>query len=126
MIKLRCVAGFGWLNDPLLTEVQVILDAIQNKSANGTAIAWTTAVPGASVNWTSIDDVRRRKNPDVFKTGKKNPNQVSDVGGFFLLGDFLRELPMEIMYLYPTYGRFCRIKLVMFTVCTVLNRKGES
>lgn len=61
----------------------MILDAIQNKSANGTAIAWTTAVPGASVNWTSIDDVRRRKNPDVFKTGKKNPNQVSAVGGFF-------------------------------------------
>jgi hypothetical protein len=77
MYMTVCVfVGFGWLNDPLLTEVQVILDGIQNKSANATAVAWTTAVPGASTNWTSVEDTRRRRNPDTFKTGKKNPNQV--------------------------------------------------
>lgn len=69
-------SGFGWLQDPLLMEVQQILYIVQNKSANGTVIPWTTAVPGASTNWTSVEDTRRRRNPDTFKTGKKNPNQV--------------------------------------------------
>mmetsp|Transcript_56977 Transcript_56977/g.112250 ORF Transcript_56977/g.112250 Transcript_56977/m.112250 type:complete len:782 (+) Transcript_56977:126-2471(+) len=69
-------AWFGWLNDPLLMEVQVIIDQVENNSANGTVIPWTSAVPGAAVNWTSQEDTARRRNPDVFKTGKKNPNQV--------------------------------------------------
>lgn len=71
--------GFGWLHDPLLTEMQVLLDAVANKT--GEAIPWTAAVPGAATNWTSIEETRRRKNPDTNKTGKKNPNQVSDAGG---------------------------------------------
>jgi hypothetical protein len=69
-------AGFGWLNDPLLAEVQIILNGIQNKT--GQVIPWTTAVPGASTNWTTVEDTRRRRNPDTFKTGKKNPNQVRE------------------------------------------------
>ena len=57
-------------------EVQVIIDQVENNSANGTVIPWTSAVPGAAVNWTSQEDTARRRNPDVFKTGKKNPNEV--------------------------------------------------
>lgn len=67
-------AWFGWLNDPLLLEVQNLLYIVQNKT--GEVIPWTSAVPGASTNWTSIEETRRRRAPDVFKTGKKNANQV--------------------------------------------------
>lgn len=75
--------GFGWLNDPILLQVQTIIDRLQNSSAassfnvtlNGT-IPWTSAVPGPTVNWTSEAEVRRRKNRDTFKTGKKNSRQV--------------------------------------------------
>lgn len=75
--------GFGWLNDPILLQVQSIIDRLQNSSAassfnvtlNGT-IPWTSAVPGPTVNWTSEAEVRRRKNRDTFKTGKKNSRQV--------------------------------------------------
>jgi hypothetical protein len=79
-------AGFGWLHDPLLEEVQVMLNAVTNKSANHTVIPWTTAVPGAATNWTSVEDTRRRRNPDVYKTGKKNPNQVSGDSVLSVLG----------------------------------------
>lgn len=76
---LSLSTGFGWLNDPLLLEVQNILYVVQNKSANGTVIPWTSAVPGASFNWTSVEETRRRRSPDKLKTGKKNPNQVSGI-----------------------------------------------
>jgi hypothetical protein len=81
--------GFGWLHDPLLEEVQVMLNAVTNKSANHTVIPWTTAVPGAATNWTSVEDTRRRRNPDVYKTGKKNPNQVSAAGTVGSVWSFL-------------------------------------
>jgi hypothetical protein len=68
--------GYGWLKDPLLEEVQNLLYVIQANDPNNTEIPWTSAVPGAATNWTSEDDVRRRRNPDVFKTGKKNKNQI--------------------------------------------------
>jgi len=48
-------AWFGWLNDPLLLEVQKVIDQLQ------IPVAWTSAVPGASVNWTSEADTRRRR-----------------------------------------------------------------
>ncbi len=70
-------AGFGWLADPLLKEVQVIIDGINAGKPPSEQLAWTSAVPGASFNWTSIDETRRRRGPDTFKTGKKNKNQVA-------------------------------------------------
>jgi hypothetical protein len=76
LLFVNCDSGFGWLKDPLLEEVQKLLNIIQSHDPNNTAIPWTSAVPGASTNWTSEDDVRRRRNPDVFKTGKKNKNQI--------------------------------------------------
>lgn len=62
---------FGWFNDPLLTEVQLILNRINSTTP------WSTAVPGAATNWTSIEDTRRRRPPDTFKTGKKNTKEVA-------------------------------------------------
>ena len=61
---------FGWLNDPILNFVLEILYATDadDDAING----WTTAVPGVAVNWTSIDDTRRRRAPDTVKTGKNN------------------------------------------------------
>lgn len=67
-------AWFGWLNDPLLLEVQSIVDILSVKI--GRPIPWTSGVPGAATNYTSIDDARRRRGMDTFKTGKKNKNQV--------------------------------------------------
>lgn len=68
-------AWFGWLNDPVLLEVQNLLNVISAKT--GQVIPWTSGVPGATNNYTSIDDTRRRRNVDVMKTGKKNLNQIS-------------------------------------------------
>ena len=68
--------GYGWLNDPLRIEISKILQIVQNKSANHTVVPWTNSVPGGAFNWTSIEETRRRRQNDVFKTGKKNPNQV--------------------------------------------------
>lgn len=65
-------AYFGWLNDPLLMEVQGLLVAIGQGD-----LPWTNAVPGTSTNWTSMDDVRRRKSPVTMYTGKKNPKEVA-------------------------------------------------
>jgi hypothetical protein len=71
-----CDAGYGWQNDPMRVEIQKLLLVVQNKSANHTVVPWTNSVPGGAFNWTSIDETRRRRQNDVFKTGKKNPNQV--------------------------------------------------
>lgn len=68
-------AWWGWLNDPLLLEITEIIKRIENKT--GAVIPWTAAVPGASTNWTSPEDVVRRTMPSVLKTGKRNTNQVS-------------------------------------------------
>ncbi len=43
---------------------------------NESTAEWTTAVPGVSTNWTSIEDVRRRRAPDTFKTGKKDGRET--------------------------------------------------
>eukprot|EP01032_Pedospumella_encystans_P012890 gene12890-14876_t len=69
-------AWYGWLNDPMRMEIEKLLLNVQNKSANHTAIPWTNSVPGGAFNWTSIEETRRRRQPDVFKTGKRNPNQI--------------------------------------------------
>lgn len=63
-------AWFGWLGDPLLVEVKNLLDEV----APGTP--WSTAVPGAAVNYTSKVDSMRRRGADIVKTGKKNRKQV--------------------------------------------------
>jgi hypothetical protein len=71
-------AGYGWQNDPLRIEIDKLLLVVQNKSANHTVVPWTNSVPGGAFNWTTIEETRRRRQNDVFKTGKKNPNQVGD------------------------------------------------
>jgi hypothetical protein len=67
-------AWFGYLNDPLLYGVQMLLDNVYAQT--GVKVPWTAALPGAATNWTTIPDTRRRRSPDVFKTGKKNINEV--------------------------------------------------
>ena len=64
-------AYFGWLNDPILTSVQNLLVKM-NESTD----TWTTAVPGVATNWTTVADVRRRRAPDTFKTGKKDGREA--------------------------------------------------
>ena len=66
---------FGWLNDTVLLEVQAILDQVEAKT-NAT-IPWSSAVPGAVANYTSIADARRRKGRDTMQTGK---NDISEAG----------------------------------------------
>lgn len=68
-------AWFGWLNDPLLSEVSAILAEVKAKT--NVTVPWTSAIPGAAVNYTSIYDTRRRRTPDTFYTGKKNKNQIA-------------------------------------------------
>lgn len=48
------MAWFGWLRDPILYEVQKLIDVVTsfNRTANAT-IPWTSSVPGPTVNWTS-------------------------------------------------------------------------
>jgi hypothetical protein len=72
-------AGYGWLNDPFRMEIDKLLTVVATKSANHTVVPWTNSVPGGAFNWTSIEETRRRRQNDVFKTGKKNPNQVRSV-----------------------------------------------
>lgn len=67
---------FGWFNDPVLTEVQKIINLVTAKNAS-LVIPWTTAVPGASSNWTSPADVKRRMAPDTLRTGKVNTKNVA-------------------------------------------------
>lgn len=71
---------WGWLNDPLLLEITEIINRIENKT--GQEIPWTAAVPGASTNWTSPEDMKRRVMPNLMKTGKKNNLQVSQYRKF--------------------------------------------
>lgn len=80
-------AWFGWLNDPLLLEVQKMLDLIAEQT--GEVIPWTAAVPGASTNWTSEAETRRRRAPDTFKTGKENARQV---------GQYVKYENMDILW----------------------------
>lgn len=61
------VSDFGWLNDPILNFVLYLL--IYMEAPPETISSWTTAVPGVATNWTSIEDVRRRRAPDTVKTG---------------------------------------------------------
>jgi hypothetical protein len=66
---------FGWLNDPVLLEVQAILDLVEAKT--NTTIPWTSAVPGSVANYTSIADARRRLGRTTMKTGK---SKLGDAG----------------------------------------------
>lgn len=66
---------FGWLNDPVLMEVQVILDLVTAKT--NVTIPWSSAVPGSVNNYTSIADARRRSGKTTMNTGKKT---LSDAG----------------------------------------------
>ena len=68
-------AYFGWLNDSILLEVQSVLDLLPVEKFG--KIPWTSAVPGATVNWTSIEDRRRRRGPDVLLTGKRDASEVA-------------------------------------------------
>lgn len=68
-------AWFGWLKDPLLTQVSYILAEVKAKT--NVTIPWSTAVPGAAVNYTSIHDTRRRRTPDTLYTGKKNKHKIA-------------------------------------------------
>jgi hypothetical protein len=72
LYKYDRLLDFGWLNDPILVAVANILVRM------GQPIdTWTTAVPGVATNWTSIKDVKRRRAPDTFKTGKKKSTEVN-------------------------------------------------
>jgi hypothetical protein len=68
-------AWFGVPNDDLLIAMIPVLEKVGGLL--GMEIPWSVAMPGAGFNYTSIDDARRRRTKDTFKTGKKNPNQVS-------------------------------------------------
>eukprot|EP00604_Paraphysomonas_vestita_P000985 CAMPEP_0174819136 /NCGR_PEP_ID=MMETSP1107-20130205/2183_1 /TAXON_ID=36770 /ORGANISM="Paraphysomonas vestita, Strain GFlagA" /LENGTH=502 /DNA_ID=CAMNT_0016032065 /DNA_START=665 /DNA_END=2173 /DNA_ORIENTATION=+ len=68
-------AYFGWLNDPILVEVQMLLNQM-NKSD----VYWSTSVPGVAVNYTSVDDAIRRGGGEVVqKTGKKDTKEVGKI-----------------------------------------------
>jgi hypothetical protein len=63
---------FGWLNDPILVAVQMLLNAMGK-----TDVAWSTSVPGVANNYTSVDDARRRGGGEIVqKTGKTNAKKV--------------------------------------------------
>jgi len=70
--KIRPGPGyFGYLNDSILLEVQAIVDLLP------VPVPWTSAVVGADVNWTSIEDRRRRRGPDTLRTGKNNKLDIA-------------------------------------------------
>lgn len=66
---------FGYPKDDLLVAMVPIIQALSQKLQK--ELAWSVAVPGAAVNYTSLQDAQRRRNLDTMKTGKHNPNQVS-------------------------------------------------
>lgn len=69
-------AWYGWLNDPILLEMQSIFDKMLEKNPGSDPIPWTSGVPGIAFNHTSVHETRRKSAPDTFKTGKKNPHQA--------------------------------------------------
>jgi len=70
-------AYFGWLNDPILTELQTLLNVVQQKT--NMSIPFSTAVPGSVSNDTSIEDVRRRRASTTVRTGKSNTKMVGNL-----------------------------------------------
>lgn len=73
--SVKPVPGFfGYLNDPILVAVANILKVLEEDT--GVVVPWTSAVPGVSANYTSIEDTRRRISPDTFKTGKKDLKEI--------------------------------------------------
>lgn len=48
------MSWFGWLNDPILLQIQQIINDVKIERPNAT-IPWTSAVPGPTTNWTSAD-----------------------------------------------------------------------
>lgn len=69
------ILDFGWLNDPILNFVLMLL--IESGADEQTISEWTTAVPGVAINFTSIEDTRRRRAPDTVKTGKKDGKETN-------------------------------------------------
>jgi hypothetical protein len=70
-------SGFGYFQDPFMQGIKTtFLDPV-SKKLGGMTIPWTTSIPGAQINWTSIEDTRRRRAPDYLKTGKKNSRQIA-------------------------------------------------
>lgn len=64
-------AYFGWLNDPVMQTIAEVIEKIDPTAY------WTTAVPGAYINYTTVEDARRRRTPDIVKTGKKNQKETN-------------------------------------------------
>lgn len=54
------------------TEVQRLIDYLNLTDE----VPWDTSVPGATTNYTSEDDARRRRDINIQKTGKKNLKEV--------------------------------------------------
>lgn len=73
--SIHVVSDFGWLNDPVLLEVQSILDVLYAQT--GLQVPWTSAVPGSLANYSTEADARRRKAKNVMKTGQKDLKQVA-------------------------------------------------
>jgi hypothetical protein len=77
-------AYFGWLNDTVFTEIQSIINGLGLEDV----VPWTTSVAGASTNYSTVADRRRRVGRDTMKTGKKNTKGVSQYvtwGGMTLI-----------------------------------------
>jgi hypothetical protein len=63
---------FGYLNDPLKVEVQLLIDSLNMTDT----VPWDTSVPGATTNYTSEADATRRRDIIVQKTGKKDMKEA--------------------------------------------------
>ena len=66
----------------MLVEVQNVLNLLAAKT--NVTVPWSTAVPGASYNYSTIDSARRMKHSTTMKTGKNDATkigQVVNVGG---------------------------------------------
>jgi len=66
-------AYFGWLNDPVTSNIQGLLLALGQTEA---AAGLNTAVAQVASNYTSPADAIRRKTKDFYKTGKKSRAEV--------------------------------------------------
>ena len=54
-----------------------MLDLLEQKT--NVTVPWSTAVPGASYNYSSVDEVRRKKHTTTMKTGKNDVTQIGQV-----------------------------------------------
>ena len=68
---------FGYLNDPLKTEVQYLIDALNLTDE----VPWDTSNAGSATNYTSEYDATRRRDINIQKTGKNN---LKEIGQFIV------------------------------------------